>query len=285
MLLPLLAYCAWRRRGLRPGALVLCGFLLGVVLLVGIFDALTWGRPFASLLEFSRFLRDPNLGGFSSRPGLWYGAMALQWAGPILILFAAASCGDRRAGPPLSIALSFAFLLSFSPLKQMRYLQVCIPFLTLAAALGWERLRAGPTASRAIAAAALALSLPLGIERAFHLLRHKSQAAIEAAALLARVQPPARVVALEQAWAYGEKLYLGNAVTIRDVRPRHPLSVGVVRTAVEGADAACLYRSDVGEDAAGELARLGLRDCRTLRRGASPAVILYLRADRPCPRP
>lgn len=284
MLLPLLAYCVWRRHGLRPGALVLCGFLLGVVLFVGIFDALTWGRPFASLLEFSRFLRDPSFGGFAPRPGLWYAAMALQWAGPALLLLAVASCKDRRAAPPLSIALSFALLLSFSPLKEMRYLQICIPFLALAAALGWERLRGGSIVSRTIAAAALALSLPLGVERTLHLLRHKSQSAVEAAALLARVQPPARVVALEQAWAYGEKLYLGNAVTIRDVRPQRPLSAGVVRSAAEGADAACLYRSDVREDTVRELARLGLRDCATLRRDASPAVALYLTANRPCPR-
>ena len=283
MLLPLLAYSVWRRRRVRPLAMILCGFLVSVGLLVGLFDAITWGRPFASLLAFARFLREPNLGGF--RSGLWYGSMALQWAGPILLLLAAAALRDRRAVPPLSIALSFAVLLSFSPLKEMRYLQICIPFLALAAGLGWERLRAGAIASRTIAAAALALCLPLGLERTLHLLRHKSQSAIEAAALLARVEPAARVVVLEQAWAYGEKLYLGNAVTIRDLAPQRPLSAGLVRSAAEGAAAVCLYRSDVSKDIGRELARLDLRDCGTIRRDASPAVAVYLTANRPCPKP
>ncbi|MEP6994699.1 MAG: hypothetical protein ABI968_09280 [Acidobacteriota bacterium] len=209
--------------------------------------------------------------------------MILQWAGPVLVFLLAAAWPDRRARLPLAIALSSVVLLSFSPIKQMRYLQIAIPFLAMAAALGWERLRKATGLARSTAAAALVLSVPLNLERSLHLLRGKSGAALDAVQVITHLQPPPRRVTLEQMWAYGEKLYLGNGVAIRDVTPERPLSAETVAAAASGSDAVALYDSDVDEKAARALARIGFRGCATFARDRSPAVILYLPVERPCP--
>src|SRR5712692_4027938 len=211
MLLPLMAFTLGRTRRARPALAVLAGFAAGFLVWAGFLDAWTWGRPFASLVEFIRLARDPNLGGFHPRPAFWYASMALQWAGPVLLFLAAWSWPDRRARTPLAIALAAVILLSLSPVKQMRYLQIAIPFLALSAALGWDRLRQGAWSGRRLATAALLLYPPLELERTLHLLRGKSEAALAASRAIAELRPPARRVALEQMWAYGEKLYLGNA--------------------------------------------------------------------------
>jgi hypothetical protein len=165
----------------------------------------------------------------------------------------------------------------------MRYLQVAIPFLAMAAALGWERLREGPPRIRWLATAALLVAVPLGLERTLHVLRGKSQAAVDVARALARLDPAPRVVVLEQMWAYGERLYLGKGVLLRDLPPRLPLDGESVEAAARGADAVALYRDDVNAGVRRVLADGGMRPCTVVARGRSAAVVLYLPTARPCP--
>jgi len=282
-LAPLLGFAASRTRRLRPVVLALAGFGAAFALCAGLLDAWTWGRPFASLAAFIRLARDPNLGGFQPRPALWYATMALQWAGPVLLGLAAWSWPDRRSRAPLAIALSVVVLESLSPVKQMRYLQAAVPFLALAGALGWERLRGQGASGRRLAAAALAVSVVVGLERTAHLLRGKSEAALAAAKTIAAAAPPARRVTLEQGWAYGDRLYLGNSVEIRDLAPRRPLDAESVRAAAAGSDAVALYAADVDAEVERALAISGFRICARFERLRSPAVVLSLPASRPCP--
>ena len=269
-------------RGPADGAIrrlapLLAGFLAAALLLAGVLDAVTWGRPFASLAAMGRLARDPNLGGFPQRPPFWYATMAAQWIGPILLVLLIVAWRDARSRRPLAIAASFAVVLSFSPLKELRYLQFAIPWLCLAAALGWERLGTGRTPARVLAAALLAASAVLGVERTVHVLSRKSQSAVAAAELVARFEPKPRIVVLEQAWAYGDRLYLGADTQVRDLLPRRPLSFEVVGRTAERADAACLYADDVDAAVEEELARLGLRRSVTIRRGASRPIVVYRR--------
>jgi len=281
-LLPLLAFAALRTRGVRRPVLVLAGFVVAALGLWGLFDLWTWGRPFASLHAFVDLTRDPNLGGFHPRPFLWYLTMVLQWAGPVLLALAACGWADPRSRLPLGIALAFVALLSFSPIKQFRYLQFAVPFLALAAAVGWERLRA-ERAWKWVASAALLLYVPLELERTFHLLGGKSEAALAAVRDIARSTPPVRRVALEQAWAYGDRLYLGNGVEIRDLPPTRPLDRARVREAAENADAVALYAADLDSTVEQTLAEGGFRRCTAYERLRSPPVLLYRPVTLPCP--
>jgi hypothetical protein len=282
MLAPLAAFAWWRTRRAAALAAMAGGFLGGTLLAVGLFDALTWGAPFASLIEIARSLPDPNYGGFHPRPWYWYGWSAFRWLGPVFPLLILAAWRDRRARLALAIALCAVTLFSLSPLKELRYLQICIPFLALAAALGWERLHGAPGWRRALAALALVAAAAWGLERTLTLLRGKSQSAVDSAQFLRGLVPPVRTVVLEQMWAFGEKLYLGNSVAIRDLYPTRPLPLSPVEAALDGADAVALYERDVSPDLARVLAGRGFAPCARFQANASLAVAVYLPPDRPC---
>ncbi|HEY1435693.1 MAG TPA: hypothetical protein VGG65_09975, partial [Thermoanaerobaculia bacterium] len=282
MILPLLAFGAWRARRVAVIASVLAGFVVGLAVFAGLFDLWTWGRPFASLVAFVRFCLDPSAWGWVRPPRrwYWYGSNILGWAGPILVLLTVCALKDARARLPLAIAATAVALLSFSPVKQPRYMQIVIPFLAMAAALGWEALR---RSLPWLATVVLIAAVPVGLERTLHLLRRKSLSATAAARALADMSNPPRAVALEQAWAYGERLYLGPDASLRDVAPRTPLPVETVLAAASGAQALALYT----EDSSPELERAlgnGWRRCETLQIADSPGVTLYVPVGNPCPR-
>ena len=280
LLAPLLGFAAWRTRSAAAVARVAAGFAAGALLLVGLFDWLTWGAPFASLLAFVRFGADPAaLGAFRHRPWSWYGTNLLGWAGPLLVVLALAALRDRRSRAPLLLAASAAALLSFSPMKQPRYMQAAIPFLAMAAAVGWERIRAR---APGIASLLLAAALALGLERAFHLLGHKSLSAFAAARALAATAGPPRVLAFEQAWAWGEALPFAPGTVVRDLPPKTPLPMDAVLAAAAGAQALGLYAEDSPR---GLEAALGpsWKPCGSLRIGQSPEVRLFLTTGFECP--
>jgi len=279
--LPLAGYLLTRRRRAPDLVALGAGFCAGVLVFVGLLDAVTWGKPFASLLEFWRIMHGEGLAASKAEPWYWYGKRILHWAGPLVLLLLVPAARDRRIRAPLGIAAAILILMSLSPLKSIRFTQAAIPFLVLAAAIGWERLHASLGGRRALAAAALALAVPIGLERTWNLLGDKSQSAIEAAQFLHGLSPPVRTVALEQMWAYGEKLYLGNAVTIHDLVPKRPLSPPPVAAAL--ADAVALYDLDVDPEIARLLAGRGFRPCARFRKNASLAVTVFVAEEWPCP--
>jgi len=280
LLLPLLGFVAWRTRSIALSVRVAAGFAAGLVLFVGVFDRLTWGVPFASLLAFERFGADPAAHGvFPHRPWYWYATNVLGWAGPLLVVLTLVGIRDRRARVPLLLAMSAVVLLSFSPMKQPRYVQAAIPFLAMAAALGWKRLRPSVPA---LAAVLLAAALPLGLERTLHLLEHKSLSAFAGARDLAAGAKPPRVILFEQTWAWGDALPFPPGTTVRDLPPKTPLATDAVLAAAAGAEALGLYAQDAP---AGLDAALGpsWKPCGSLRIGSSPEVRVFLRTDRECP--
>jgi hypothetical protein len=141
-------------------------------------------------------------------------------------------------------------------------------------------LRALGTAGRRIAAAALLLASALGLERAVALLSDKSQSATAAARAIARMSLAPRAVVLEQAWAYGDRLLIGNGPEIRDFPPARPLDPAVVAKAAGPADVLALYTLDTSPPLLEAIARMGFRESARFRRDSSKEVIVYLR-ERP----
>ena len=280
LLLPLLAFAAWRTRSTAAALRVGAGFGAGVLLFVGLFDRITRGAPFASLLAFERFGADPAaIAVFRHRPWFWYGTNVLGWAGPLLVILAVAGWPDRRSRAPLFLAASAVVLLSFSPMKQPRYVQAAIPFLAMAAALGWERIRAR---SAVLASILLAAAVPLGLERTLHLLDHKSLSAFAGARSLAATARPPQVAVFEQAWAWGETLPFASGTIVRDLSPKTPLRAEEVLAAASGAEALGLYAEDAPRGLDSILGPFW-KPCGSLRIGRSPEVRLFLRTDRACP--
>jgi Alg9-like mannosyltransferase family len=280
-LAPLAAWIWWRDRDARTTAAVVAGFALGALVFVGLTDTLTWGRPFSSLKAYANEMRTvpPN----PRTDGAWYeyAKDILRWAGPVCVLLLWPARRDRRIRLPLLFLAAIVVALSCVRFKQTRYMQAAIPFLALAAAVGWERLRESGAVGRRIAAAALLLAAALGLERSVALLSDKSQSATAAARAIARLSPAPRAVALEQAWAYGDRLLIGNGPEIRDFPPSRPLAPADVEKAAGPADTLGLYTLDTSPALLDTIARMGFRESARFHRDASKEVILYLRDHPP----
>lgn len=278
-LLPLAGWTAWKRRDARSIARILSGFLLGALLFVGLVDWLTWGAPIASLAEYARALHPEPFSGYPATDTSWheYPKTILRWAGPLYLLLLWPARRDRRIRTPLAILLTLVLLLSCFRYREWRYLQSSISFLSLAAALGWEALRRGSPVARRAAAAALLLAVSLGLERTIALLRDKSASGIAAARYLDHALPLPRTVALEQAWAYGDRIFLRAGTAIRDFPPARPLDPDQVRRAAQGADAVGLYTVDSSPAVARALAEMRFAEKARFHRDTRKDVVVYLR--------
>jgi hypothetical protein len=275
LIVPLLGFAWIRSREFRRIGAIVAGFGVGVVLLLGVFDELTWGAPFRSVSEFVRIMHGNELppAGRGVKPWYHYGANALRWISPANVVLIAFGVRDRKTRVLLAIAAGIVALLSLSRYKTDRYLQAAIPFVAIAAAIGWDRIR---TKSPALGVVVLVVTGAYGAVATVQLLAKKSQSAVAAARFIARMAPPPRTVALEQAWAYGERLYLRD-VRIRDIPPHRPLDPDAVRESIDGADTAAFYVNDLGSDALRVLAESGMRSERTFQRPGGKPVVVFRR--------
>lgn len=229
----------WRRIGA-----VAAGFAAGVVAFVGFHDLATWARPFASLLEFARYtLIENQASSFeTNQPWFWYLWRIPKWLDPAALLLVLVAA-RRRSLPWAWIAAGIPLLLlSIVHHKQLRYLQGVIPFVCVLAAAGALSLRREGrkrTATLLVLASLLLSLAPL------RFLARKSSAAVAVAQEMA-ADPTVRVAALEQAWAYGGRIYLGPSITVRnlDFAP----APGSLERAIEGADRVALYADSLRAD-------------------------------------
>ncbi len=279
VLVPLLMWSAWKFRSIPRIFQIAAGFAAGTLLFVGVIDEMTWGAPFASLRSFVRimWLEIPASRLAIEEPFPWYLRTPLQWAGPLLLLLAVAGWKERRARAPLAIFLAIVLGMSAFAHKEWRYLQSAIPFLCLASAVGWERLR--EAGHRRLAAAALLLCIPYAANRSVALLSDKTSGEIEATRRILAMRPKPRVLAFEQTWAYGERLYFGNAVEIREIELHQPLKTLAIRKAAAGADIVGVYSRHLDRAALAELASLGFRPIVAIRRDTSYECLIFGRGE------
>ena len=278
-LLPLLLVAVFaetdRRRSVRRALGVLGGFAVVSALTVGLYDLLTWGRPFSSLVSVFAFtvLEHASTSPGAVHPPLFYFTRVLFWL-PLTMLPALVLTARLRR-----VRLAWAFLavplvvLSFIQFKELRYLQGAMPFLALLGGAGFAvmRTRWRPWLVTALLVLTLASEV-LGVR----VLAGKSMAAVAAARAMASDRL-VKVVALSQAWAYGDHLYFGNRVEVRDLAT--PPSMNDLKEKIAGADRVALYRKDLAANPAlaAVLARRGLTSETHFRWGESKAVAVFSR--------
>lgn len=274
LLLPFLLLAVRARRSASTAGLGLAGFLIGAAICVGAADAVTWGHPFQSLAEFVRIMHGGSPPSFPhyDKPWFWYATSALQWAGPAaLLLGAVAVASTRDSRLPLALAAMIVVAYSAFGYKTYRYLQAAIPFVAILMALGWER-AAGSRPGGWRRGAALALVLAAGawgVERTFNLLRDKSMDAVGAARWIRDRHP--RAILLEQAWAYGGILTLGEETAIRDLQPRRPLAL--TKADLDGVSVAAFYDRDLSEADLELLRREGFRESASFAASRKPVRV------------
>jgi GPI mannosyltransferase 3 len=257
-LLPLLIVA--RRR-----AWVLAGATTSIAITVGLYDWITWGTPFSSVIKFAHLtLVEPD---FASRvkyqSPLWYLLNVVRWCAPTLLplLYFA-----RR-----SFRWSFIVIpllaLSVVQHKELRYLQAVIPFLAIAAGMGFAVLY---QRRRAWAVALLVVSLLWDLH-GLRYFAHKSMPAVMAARVLA-ADPSIKTVAGSQLWAYGGQLYFGPRIGLRELgTPPRDLD-----RMLPGADAAAVYESDLDHpEIVASLRAHGFAPWRTFRDGPARAVVVF----------
>jgi hypothetical protein len=263
----------------RPGSLwrvlgVLGGFALGIVLVSGVVNALTWGSPFASLGALGRLmLLGEGASGLSTHPPFFYFQRIAFWLPPTLLPALILAWGVRRVRPVWMFVAVPLVLLSFVAHKELRYLQGAVPFLAILGAAGFAVMYKCWRPWLATTLVVLTLSSEvLGVR----VLAGKSMAAVSAARSIAS-ELGVRVVALSQAWAYGDRLYFGNRVELRGL-PVPPREADL-RKAIPGADRVAIYRKDLEENPSlvTVLASHGFTSRRLVEWGASKAVVVFAR--------
>lgn len=249
----------------RRRVYVLLGAAIAILLTVGVYDWISWGAPFATVRNFAKLtLVAPD---FSSRVKYqspwWYLETLPRWCALTMLplLYAA----RKRAHLPFVLIPLIA--LSLVKHKELRYVQGLVPFLAIAAGVGfatWWR-----ADKRRLAAALLAISLIWNLYGLKYLER-KSMPAVLAARMLAD-DPLVRTVVLSQIWAYGDRLYFTDRRQIRDVQtPPRDLAA-----ALPGADAVSLYESDLTPEIEAQLQAAGLGRKAHFDSGAARAVVVY----------
>ncbi len=278
-LLPLLLLSALapsgRAAALRRTLGVMGGFAAGAALAVGLYDLLTWGSPFSSFVALFRFalVQRASSAAVAVQPPLIYLQRALFWVTPALVPALGFAWGDRRVRWAWPFVVIPVAVLSLIAHKELRYLQGAIPFLALLAGAGfvalarrWGKVPAAALMVLAVGADAYGATVLTG----------KSVAAVVAARRMA-AEPSVHVVALEQSWAYGGRLFLGNGVEVRDLPV--PPNAAAVAAAADGADRVGLYLKDVESDPALRiaLAEHGFGERARYAWGASKVVVVFAR--------
>src|SRR4051794_2264594 len=245
---------------------VVLGTTIAIAIIVGVYDWLTWGTPFSSTIKFAHLTLFESH--FASRVKYqapwWYMANIVRWCSPALLplLWYA-----RRSRAMWFIVIP---LIAFSAIehKELRYLQVMIPFLCLAAAIGFTSMR-----NRRIAVALVAISMLWDLHGLRYLAR-KSQSSVMAAQWIASNRS-IHSVAASQLWSYGDKLYLGDTMAMSDVgTPPEKLSE-------VNANAVALYETDL--DVASRVDALranGYAPVRTFRDDPARAVVVFMKRTR-----
>jgi len=256
------------------------GFVLGIAVLAGLYDRITWGRWFGSLIAFAEltFIRRDSSSIVVAQPAWWYLTNLPHWL-PLTLLpglvISARATEWRRV-----LAFVVLPLLALSAIfhKELRYLQVVVPFALLLGTHGlviwWRR-----PERRLLAVALLALAFPLALTGIGDAAK-RSTNAVNAARWIASQHPSA--VALSQAWAYGGRLFLGNDVAVTDVGV--PPNLALLQQSPPELSVLGVYSSDVDDRLRTACAARGLSGTATFRGRGGRSVTLFLRPFSAVPR-
>ena len=242
---------------LTGGWRVAAGFAAGTLVFAGVYDWLSWGRPFASLIEFARYtlVARESSSRVQDQPVWWYLTVLPQWLAPPLWPFLAREW--RKALLYIGIPV---VALSLIHHKELRYLQAVIPFAMILAAHGavtWGR--------RKLVIALLILAAPLQLAR-IRSVEKRTMAAVDAARFMR-----GKTVAASQEWAYGGRLFL------RSVEIGIPPEPARLREVAGRVDCAAMFASQVTPELRGIATAAGLTAARRFERSRSRPVEVFCR--------
>ncbi len=252
------------------------GFGAGAVLFVGIYDALVWERPFASLIAFADYtlVGKQSSSRVREQPFYWYFWRLFHWLSPTALPLVVVALRQRLAGWAWPMLMVPLLLLSLIHHKELRYLQGVVPFLSVLTAAGalwlWDR------GWRKMVVALLTV-FGLWSASQTRFLNKSSMAAVLTAEAVA-AEDGVKVFAAPQIWAYGHRLVLGSRVEVLDLP--YPPTAEALQEAARTADRIAIYQEDTRRDPALEAALSAADFCLMGRfsKGRSKGVMLF----KPC---
>lgn len=243
---------------------VLTGAIAGIALLGGVYDWITWGAPFQSFIRFAR--QTVVESDFASRvkfqPFYWYIANIARWCAPTLLVLMYVG---RRKVPTFFFIIIPLLALSVVKHKEFRYLQAIVPFIAIAAAVGFAALY---ESRRKLAVSLLVISVLWDLYglREF---RRKTMPAVMAAEAIDR-DPRIRSVGVPQGWAFGGALFYHRDVKV--------VEVGTPPREIPATDALALFRSELDDRAIGDaVKRAGFAPEYIFRDPPARSVVLLIR--------
>jgi hypothetical protein len=281
-LLLFILYAGDRSNRWRQVTAFTAGFVAAVTAAIGLYDRLTYGRWFGSLVQFAELTfvtRDAaSLAVF--QPPWWYLTNLPHWM-PLTLLpgfiIAIRMTELRRAamfvGAPV-VALSAIFH------KELRYLQVVVPFALLIAVYGlsivWQR----RPDRRSLIAILVLLAVPLGMTRIGQVAR-RSTNAVAAAVWIGSRQPAS--VSLSQSWAYGGRIFLDDDVVTSEAGI--PPDLSRIRKEVATLSVLAVYASDADRALRTLCAEHGLYEAAVFRGLGGRSVVVFARRATAASRP
>ncbi len=267
----------WREKtvaSLRVGL----GFATGFLLIAGVYEKVTWGRPFAALIAFARYtLVDRQASSLVAvQPAYWYLWRLPYWWCPATLPFLWIAVRRRQLGFAWVFVVIPIGVLSYVHHKELRYLQGCLPFLCAMSSVGardlWER------GWRRTTVVLFAISLLWGLAR-LTFLADKTMPSVLAARAMAG-DPSIHTVAGVQIWGMGDHLYLGNERATRDIP--FPTSAEDLDRLAPGADRVAVYQEDLRKqpELGAALTRLGFCPWREFSFPGSKSMSVF----QPCRR-
>lgn len=254
------------------------GFAVGLGLVAGVDETVTWGKPFAALIAFARFtlLEKQASALVAAQPWHWYLWRVPHWLCPATIPFLWKAVRNRRFPAAWAFVLIPLAILSYIHHKELRYLQGLLPFLCAILAAGavdlWQAGWRRTTVALALIVVAWGLVRVTFLEK-------KSMPSVLAARAIAS-DPTVHTFAGVQMWAFGDHLYLGNERSLRDIP--FPTKPSDLESLAPGSDRVAVYAEDLGKqpDLQATLTRLGFCGWQEFSFHGSKSVAVL----RPCSR-
>jgi hypothetical protein len=204
-----------RRAGDAAIVVVVCAGTAAAIL--GVSDAVYWGRPFFSLQNIVDYTLVRKLSSRGYEPVYYYVTHVGVWSNLFIVALALYTIRIRAWAVALWIFAPLC-LLSLLPHKEARYLIPITPFLALGAAVSLVHLLERSTIHRYVALLlVVGFSTSLIFEAGGFRFR-RSEDGVRVARFVA-AQPDVRAVAAEQLWQLGGRIYLKQVPVLIDMAP------------------------------------------------------------------
>ena len=202
----------------RDTVMLFLGLLSGIFLTNGSWEFFTRGEAFYSLKNFFTYtlLEKQSSSQIVHQPVLYYFKSWTDWLPKSCVPFFIIALFNRKSWKPILFVLYGVIVLSFIHHKESRYLQAIIPFVSIWAAIGIEKMMKFNRFIQICTMILIVISAFYGMKRGIHFLNRKSNSAVYLAMDIHR-NSRIKEVALSLPWTFGDRIYLGNEIQIRNL--------------------------------------------------------------------